>query len=113
MSTSVDLAVLRALVEGTKHGPVARRMIASAKLADALPALLDRLERAERDSQRMDWITQQVRNHSAFWALPCGADMRFVQLRTLGGVENFPTVEGDVRDAIDAAIALTPTPEQP
>lgn len=40
-------AELRALLEKAKHGPVARRMVASAQLADALPALLAVVEAAE------------------------------------------------------------------
>lgn len=53
MSPPVDLAAIRALVEEANTGPVSQRVAASMKIVTALPALLARLERAERAAQRL------------------------------------------------------------
>ena len=62
------------------------------------------------DTVLIDWMQEQVNCMGVVWVLPCGDDMRFVQVRSFGDVENFPTVKGTVRDALAAALrAAQPT----
>ena len=56
------------------------------------------------DTVLIDWMQEQVNCMGVVWVLPCGDDMRFVQVRSFGDVENFPTVKGTVRDALAAAL---------
>ncbi|WP_323142771.1 hypothetical protein [Massilia phyllosphaerae] len=59
----------------------------------------------EKDAERLDWIDAQIAEKGSIWILPCGADMRFVQVRMAGHCTNYPTMEGKAREAIDAAMA--------
>lgn len=54
------------------------------------------------DSKRLDWLEQEVADKSAVWLLTA-ADQRFVQVRTVDGVDNCPLAP-TVRAAIDAAL---------
>jgi hypothetical protein len=66
----------------------------------------------QQDAARLDFLEHCIKVGACVWLNPCGADMRFVQVRSYGECENFPTVEGGVREAIDAAIEsqrATPT----
>jgi hypothetical protein len=55
------------------------------------------------DTQRIDFIDEMIHDHGAVsvWFLPCGPDLRFVQIRTPGHCHNGPTVS-TLRSAIDA-----------
>ena len=64
-----------------------------------------------KDAARLDWVEEQVKASGAVWFLPWGDDMRFVQIRRFGDIDNRPTVKGDVRAALDAALAVQPTTE--
>ena len=72
--------------------------------SDMRQALIDTRALLGDERDRLDWLDQMVRTQGAVWALPCGRDMSFVQIRSLDCV-NFPTVTGGVRAAIDAARA--------
>lgn len=59
-----------------------------------------------KDAARFVFLENFVREKAAVWILPCGDKKTFVQIRWFGDeVTNFPTVEGGLREAIDAAIA--------
>jgi hypothetical protein len=69
----------------------------------AAPVQAD-LQALRADAERMDWIEATINGKGAVWFLPCGEDLRFVQVRhpSWPEVTNYPTVEG-LRAAIDAA----------
>ena len=68
-----------------------------------------RAEADRLDAARLDWIEQTIQTNAGVWFLPCGEELRFVQIRRLigGEVENFSTVAG-IRAAIDAARSTAP-----
>jgi hypothetical protein len=60
------------------------------------------------DAARLDWFDTMLSEHGCIWFMPSGHDFRFIQVRGADGYcENFPTVKGGVRDAIDAARRLS------
>lgn len=71
--------------------------------ADEIERLRAEVDLLRKDAERLDWIASVVDGHSSFWLLPCGEDLRFVQLRHFDDCRNYPVVEG-VRAAIDAAM---------
>lgn len=74
-------------------------------MATDLAAARAKLEECGRDSTRIDWLQAQLDEHGTVWMLPCGDDMRFVQVRNFGECLNYPTVTGKLREALDAALA--------
>lgn len=67
-----------------------------AKLADAIPALLDRLDAAERDAARYRWLRPCFRTFS----LDMGGQHRYCVNSNIGRIRG-PSIDA----AIDAAIA--------
>jgi len=68
-------------------------------------ALVAENEGLRKDAERIDWIEKKIRETASVWFCPCGEDLRFVQVRHIGGgVYNHPTVSG-LRAAIDNAMA--------
>ena len=58
------------------------------------------------DAMRIDWIESQIQRTGSVWFLPCGEELRFIQVRHCGETTNYPTVAG-LRKAIDSAIATS------
>lgn len=73
------------------------------ELTEKVEKLERELEEARKDAELLDWMEKNIRAHAAVWVLPCGDDLRFVQVRHFGDCASYPVAEG-VRQAIRAAI---------
>lgn len=115
-SSGTEDSSFRVVTDKTKRGmphsavvayttPLVRLSDAQAAL-QALAAEKDaEISALKEDARRLDALEAILLKAGTVYLLPCGADLRFVQVRSVGEVTNYPTVLG-LRAAIDSALAL-------